>query len=117
MKTFKQFMNEENPIITTINRFANPIRRLVGAETPPLPQGTKEVNYSKFPEIVDKTMAGFGGADPAKKNIASNKVPSGKIQDRVPETPTRDMPPEPQDSTKLETQMRFQTKLKKMRGY
>lgn len=110
-------MNEENPIITTINRFANPIRRAVGAETPPLPPGTREVDYSRLPKIVDKTMAGFGGADPYKKNTASNKVPSGKIQDRVPETPTRDMPPKPQDSTDLQTQRDLQTKLKNMRGY
>ena len=110
-------MNEENAISTAVNQVVNPIRRAVGAKTVDLPPGTKEVDYSSLMKPYDDYMNVFGGADPYKKNITSNKVSSGKIQDRVPETPTRDMPPKPQDSTDLQTQMRLQTKLKKMRGY
>ncbi len=105
-------MNEENAISTAVNQVVNPIRRAVGAETPPLPPGKKEVNYPKLMKTYDTSIrAGFGGS--GKKKMA---VSSGKIQDRVPETPTRDMPPKSQDSTDLQTQMRLQTKLKKMRG-
>lgn len=113
MKTFKQFMNEENAISTAVNQIVNPIRRAVGAKTVDLPPGTKEVDYPELLKTYDTSIrAGFGGS--GKKKMA---VSSGKIQDRVPETPTRDMPPKPQDSTDLQTQMRLQTKLKKMRGY
>jgi hypothetical protein len=110
MKTFLEFMAEQNKLVTALNRALNPIRRAMGVETPPLPPGTKEVDYPELLKKYDTAMSGFV-TDPGKKKPKG----STKIQDRVPEQLERDKPPKPQDSSYLPPQYSMMKKLSAMK--
>lgn len=69
-----------------IDSAVNPLRRLLGVETAPLPPGMSEVDYLA---LLDALTGGFGGADAYAKPVnRSGPKKAPKMQDRL--TPARD---------------------------